>query len=154
MHPLECLPPECRRIRKSTVERKSIKGNMKMNEENQQELFPPLDVEIKLARKRITAKHINSEIEDMVDTINGAHDIIDDGMHMIRDVIQTTCGLNYEEFTTMLGEDVDDPKFTGMIKLMQNYGKLISHPKVVNFIVDLINGESTPSVTGGDSCPF
>ncbi|MAG28499.1 hypothetical protein CMI47_23470 [Candidatus Pacearchaeota archaeon] len=151
MHPLECLPPECRRIRKSTVENKNIKGIMRMNNENQQELFPDLEP---LVRKSITVDQINEELEDMVNAINGAHELIDDGMHMIRSVIQTSCDLNYEEFTAMFGEDVDDPKWTGTVKLVQNYGKLISHPKVVNFIVDLVNGESTPSVTGGDSCPF
>lgn len=126
-----------------------------MNEE-QYELFQDYNDEGELLspRKPITADDINSELKEMVTALNGAHDLIDDGLHIIRNVIKTTCGLNNDEFTAMFGESVDDPRWTGTVKLVQNYGKLISHPKVVNFIVDLVNGESQPSVTGGDSCPF
>jgi len=109
--------------------------------------------------REITVAQMQEELAPVIFSLNNAKDTIKDICHTIRSLVTDTCGLTQEEFEVTFGKDENDPRWTAMIKIVTNYGNLLSDPRLLVLIAKMVNNDEIPEtpeipLDGGDSCPF
>ena len=105
--------------------------------------------------KEMTVESMQEELAPVIFSLNNAKDTIKDICHTIRSIITETCGLTQEEFIAAFGKDENDPRWTGMVKILTNYGNILSDPRLLSLIVKVVNKDEIPlDGLGGDSCPY
>ena len=105
--------------------------------------------------KEMTVESMQEELAPVIFSLNNAKDTIKDICHTIRSIITETCGLTQEEFIAAFGKDENDPRWTGMVKILTNYGNILSDPRLLSLIVEVVNKDEIPlDGLGGDSCPY
>ena len=105
--------------------------------------------------REITVAQMAEELAPVIFSLNNAKDTIKDICHTIRSIITETCGLTQEEFIAAFGKDENDPRWTGMVKILTNYGNILSDPRLLSLIVEIANKDKTPlDNVGGDTCPY